>query len=235
MGNTKLAIGTKFGRLTIIEICQPHVQKNGRKRTVVLCQCECGNVKRLKLEHLQNGNTRSCGCLHKEIMKIKKHGLMDHPLYSVWNDLKKRCYNKKNNRYKDWGFRGIEICDEWKTNFKCFYDWCLKNGWEEKLQIDRENNNGNYEPSNCRFITAQINNENKRLIQTNNKTGYRGVFYRKRDFCYGCCVGHKNKNVYSKEGFKTAKEAAIARDIFCIKNDIPFALNFPELSFGWCL
>lgn len=73
-----------------------------------------------------------------------------------------RCYNPNDHSYKHYGGRGISICEEWKSNFKAFYDWAIPNGWEKALEIDREDNNGNYEPDNCRWVTPKVNSNNKR-------------------------------------------------------------------------
>ncbi len=90
------------------------------------------------------------------------HSLTNKKLYPVWNAMKQRCYNKKNKSYINYGARGISICDDWMQNFEAFYDWCIFSGWQEGLQIDRINNNGNYCPENCRFIKQELNVRNKR-------------------------------------------------------------------------
>ena len=95
--------------------------------------------------------------------KNYKHGLCEHPLYNVWKNMKKRCYNKNVYNYKSYGGRGIIVCDEWRNNFKAFYDWALNNDYEKGLEIDRVDNDGNYEPSNCRFVTRSENQKNKRV------------------------------------------------------------------------
>ena len=102
-----------------------------------------------------------------------KHGLKKHKLYSVWNSLKLRCYNKNHYAYSSYGARGIKVCEEWKRDFKCFYDWAIKNGYKEGLSIDRINNDGDYEPSNCRFVDMFVQSNNRRsnhLISFEGKT-----------------------------------------------------------------
>jgi hypothetical protein len=103
-----------------------------------------------------------------------KHGYRYYPLYQVWVNMKKRCYNKDNKQYKDYGGRGIIVCDEW-MNPKIFIEWCLANGWEKGLQIDRRDNDGNYDPDNCRFVTPKENSLNRGLLRSDNTSGYRGV------------------------------------------------------------
>lgn len=98
----------------------------------------------------------------------KKHGLSNEKLYRVWNSIKCRCYNENTHNYNNYGGRGIKMCEEWRNNFQNFYDWCLLNGYREGLSIDRINNNGNYEPLNCRFVDdiKQANNTRKNVFIT---------------------------------------------------------------------
>ncbi len=91
-----------------------------------------------------------------------KHGLRNHPLYKVWSNIKDRCYNVRQQNFHNYGGRDIRMCDEWKNDFKKFYKWCIINGWKPYLQIDRRENDGNYEPNNCRFVTCKINANNRR-------------------------------------------------------------------------
>ena len=93
------------------------------------------------------------------------HGLRKHPLYSVWANIKTRCFNRNNSHYERWGGRGITMCNEWKNSFKAFYNWAMSNGYQEGLTIDRIDNDGNYEPSNCRWVTVKIQNSNKRNVK----------------------------------------------------------------------
>lgn len=91
-----------------------------------------------------------------------KHGKKNTRLYRIWLQMKNRCFNIRTNRYKDYGGRGITVCDEWKNDFTKFYDWSILNGYQENLTIDRIDNDGNYEPSNCRWVTVKIQNRNSR-------------------------------------------------------------------------
>lgn len=94
-----------------------------------------------------------------------KHGLRNTRLYRIWANIKTRCYNLKDPHFERWGKRGISMCDEWKNDFKSFYDWAISNGYSDDLTIDRIDNNGNYEPSNCRWITVAEQNKNKRNVK----------------------------------------------------------------------
>jgi len=128
------------------------------------------------LTDLKNGHTKSCGCKQKELIRIiqTKHGYKKHPLYSVWGGIKQRCYNKNSPAYPYYGGRGIKVCREWKIDFMSFCNWALINGWEHGLTVDRfPNNDGNYEPSNCRIATVTQQNRNKsgvKFIKYNNET-----------------------------------------------------------------
>ena len=100
------------------------------------------------------------------------HGLRKHPLYSVWDNMKARCYRIKNNRYHNYGARGITVCDQWKNSFENFYNWAINNGYTSGLTLDRIDNNKNYTPSNCRFVDnrTQCNNRTSNVyIEYNNE------------------------------------------------------------------
>lgn len=152
-------IGQKFGRLTVTSVTTHH---NYMKRVTVVC--DCGTEKVVFVRNLKTGATQSCGCLYLETRSpfATFHGLRKHPLYNIWSGLKNRCFNPNLYSYKDYGGRGISVCEEWRNNFQSFYDWATKNGWEKGLEINRINNNGNYEPSNCNFVTSKINSRNRR-------------------------------------------------------------------------
>lgn len=152
--------GQKFGRLTVVNYYGS--DKNGR--ALWLCKCDCGNIKVIRGNSLLSKLTVSCGCYNKEHAKKihSKHNMSDSKLYKVWHGMKTRCYNKNFMYYYNYGGRGITICDEWKNDFKIFYNWAIKNGYKEGLTIDRINNDGNYEPNNCRWITRAEQNRNQR-------------------------------------------------------------------------
>lgn len=155
-----MELQTKYNKLTILGV--PFF-KNKRQRVNALC--ECGNIKEYVVYQLITEKTKSCGCLKIELTRerFSTHGLSkSHPIYVVWKAMNQRCYYKNGRRYKDYGGRGVTVCEEWR-NFKAFYNWALSNGWMKGLQIDRfPNNNGNYEPTNCRFVPNKINSRNTR-------------------------------------------------------------------------
>ena len=129
----------------------------------VECICICGEKRFVIKASLINGKSNDCGCGRKKSVadRNKSHGLSKHPLYKVWKNIKSRCFNKNSHHYIRYGARGITICDEWKNNFKSFYEWSISNGYNESLEIDRIDNNGNYDQSNCRFVTAEVNCQNR--------------------------------------------------------------------------
>lgn len=146
--------GKTFCRLTVIE--SRGVDKRGEMTW--LCRCECGNEKVVKSSKLRSGNTKSCGCLQRETRKQgnhKTHGKTNDKIYVIWCNMRSRCYNQKNIMFKNYGGRGIKVCDEWKNSFENFYQWAIANGYTEGLSIERKNVNGNYEPSNCAWITKE--------------------------------------------------------------------------------
>ena len=149
--------GQRFGKLVVLE----EAGRNMDGSVVWLCRCDCGKVTREIGTRMRNGYTRSCGCGHV------KHGYSFRGkkcrLYSIWANMKTRCYNKKNKNYKNYGGRGIKICNDWPMDFPAFYDWAITNGYSDSLTIDRINNDGNYEPSNCRWATAKEQRHNQRI------------------------------------------------------------------------
>lgn len=167
MGKIIDLTGKTFGRLTVIR----YAGKAKNQKALWECECSCGNRIIAQGVNLRNGNTSSCGCLHKEKFNGYKHGLKHTKLYNIWGAMKARCLNPHTKSYKNYGGRGITICEEWINDFKCFYDWAISNGYEENLSIDRIDVNGNYEPSNCRWVDAETQANNTR---TNRKIEYNG-------------------------------------------------------------
>ena len=165
----RLPKGSKYGKLTILE--------SGRtvnKVKMSLCKCDCGTYTVVSNAHLVSGHTRSCGCstIGIDVEKKKKRDERNkHPLYKAWGSMKRRCYNPNAQQYHNYGARGITVCDEWRKSYKSFQTWALDNGWGRGLSLDRINNDGNYEPSNCRWTDHVMQGRNRR---TNMLLTYKG-------------------------------------------------------------
>ena len=150
-------IGEKFGRLTILDILW------NEKRAKAICKCDCGNDYIGVKSDIVSGHTKSCGCFRQETTQINRlvHGMTDTRLYSIWKNMKKRCMNKNDEDYPLYGGRGIKVSKKWVNNFSNFMEWSLSHGYNDNLTLDRKDVNGNYKPSNCRWVTQQVNANNK--------------------------------------------------------------------------
>lgn len=174
MGNFIDLTGQVFGRLTVLE----RVNLPTKNYAVWLCKCSCGKVKKVRSCHLRNGVIFSCGCYHKEVTSKanKTHGETKTRLYNTWRSMKSRCYRKGYMFYHLYGGRGITVCDEWKNSYVAFRDWALKHGYSDKLTIDRIDVNGNYEPSNCRWVTQREQCSNKTVNRIVEYHGEKDIF-----------------------------------------------------------
>ena len=169
MGKFVDITGLRFGRLVALERAEQVLYPCGKHITKWLCRCDCGNLIKVNLCALSTGNTKSCGCLQPERCSEthKTHGKSKTRLYIVWKQMCKRCNNPNSTVYKHYGERGIRVCEEWRKSYPAFEEWALSNGYDEnaprgKYTIDRIDCDGDYSPSNCRFITIQEQQQNKR-------------------------------------------------------------------------
>ena len=156
--------GKEFGRLTVIR----RVENKG-DAIMYSCSCSCGNTKDVASSNLKSGKIKSCGCIKREMLVAKNksnatHNMTNTKLFKVWDSIKKRAsINRKSSfNNKNYGGRGIVLCEEWDSSFENFYSWSIANGYREGLQIDRIDNDSGYRPDNCRWVTSFKNNMNKR-------------------------------------------------------------------------
>lgn len=160
MGRLIDLTGQRFGRLVVISKSASNTSYHG---AMWKCRCDCGNETIVNGGNLRSGNTTSCGCYHRERQRAgKSHGMSKARLYRIWKAMHTRCYNKNFPAFQYYGGRGIQISEEWRSDFVSFHDWAMTHGYADNLTIDRIDTNGNYCPTNCRWVTMAEQNRNKR-------------------------------------------------------------------------
>lgn len=152
----EISKGQTFGLLSYMAEAPIKRQPSGQRPRRVICRCDCGNIKEVLLLHLMRGRIKSCG----KCRAYPKRGDEDYPIYRVWRGMKNRC--KKNYFQRKYYYdKGIDVCILWKVSFRAFKAWALANGYKQGLQLDRRKNNHWYSPSNCRFVTQEVNLANR--------------------------------------------------------------------------
>jgi len=161
-----LVPGHKYGRLAYTGVSFFKEDSGGTLRRMLQMKCECGTIKDCAWYVLKRGEILSCGCLRREAVseRMSTHHRSKHPLYITYVEMKQRCYNPNNKSYHNYGGRGISVAEEWKLDFQPFYDWAISKGWKKGvgLELDREENDGNYGPDNCRWVKRDVQSRNKR-------------------------------------------------------------------------
>lgn len=163
--------GKKVNMLTVLR----RAPNNKEGDAMWVCRCDCENIKIIKGSHIRSGKTKSCGCLQKKVAKAMlaathpivnfMDGKYNKRLYKTYHSMKARCFNKHNSEYDRYGGRGITICQDWLNSFVSFYKWAMGNGYADNLTIDRIDLDGDYSPSNCRWITQAEQNRNTSRIR----------------------------------------------------------------------
>ena len=168
MSAKKDLVGQKFSRWTVVECAG----RNKYGQSLWRCKCDCGNEALVTGYDLRGNRSKSCGCLQKESASKSKttHGESKTELHRHWTAMKQRCLNPKSSTYYKYGKRGITICPEW-IYFESFKAWSISHGYKDGLSLDRINYNGNYEPSNCRWVDLKTQSNNRR---NNHWISYKG-------------------------------------------------------------
>lgn len=161
--------GKRFGKLTVVSF-------DHRKGTRAYwkCVCDCGGNRIVGIDHLKNGDIVDCGCVNRKKSPPihSKHGMSYTRLYTIWALMKARCVNPNRKEYPRYGGRGIKVFDEW-LEFQPFMEWAIESGYSDELTLDRKDNDGNYTPDNCRWVTRLVqayNKSNNRYITHNGET-----------------------------------------------------------------
>ena len=188
----------KYGKLTILGIEYQKKYSNGTIIDFVKCKCECGNIKIINFNNIKRGLVKSCGCITKTV-----NGMSKTRIYQIYRHLINRCYREKDISYKNYGNKGIIVCDEWKNDFMSFYNWSMANGYANDLTIDRIDVNGNYEPSNCRWVNMAVqqnNRSNNRILE------YKGQKKTITEWARYCGLSYRNLYYRLNNGY-TIEEA----------------------------
>lgn len=177
MNSPKDLSGQRFGQLLVIG-------RSGSDRygaATWLCSCGCGNQCIVSGVQMRRGHVKSCGCLNNsQNRRLRaenyKHGMSQSRLYWVWASMKSRCHNPNTEHFNNYGGRGITVCDEWRNDFRAFYDWAIANGYDEnapfqQCTIDRIDNDKGYSPDNCRWVDQITQAGNRSNSRTRTKPG----------------------------------------------------------------
>lgn len=207
MGKLIDLTGKQFNKLIVIK----KDESGSFNRVAWVCKCDCGNITSIIGKDIKSGHSKSCGCNKiKAAINAGKsnitHGMTKTPEYNVWIHIIQRCYNTNNSNYHNYGGRGIIVCDRWKNSFEIFYK-DMGPRLSDKHSLDRINNNGNYEPSNCRWTTMTEQNRNRNFnviknIQEANdiRELYKNNNYTQQELAdsYNCSVRIINQIILNK-------------------------------------
>lgn len=195
--------------------------KSKQKRTYLLVSCpNCDKEYEVEQYSFFKGKSTQC-----KSCKGTTHNQSRTRIYSIWQHMKNRCYGG-DERCKKY-YKNISVCKEWLNDFSNFRNWAINNGYEDSLTIDRKDNNGNYEPDNCRWVVQKIQTSNTRVLYSHNTSGYRGVVKSKDK--YAAQISVNNKKIHIGR-FSDPLEAAYKRDLYIIENNLPHTNNFKRIK-----
>ena len=194
-------------------------ENSKQKRRYGLYKCPfCGKEFEAITDNIKSGNIQSCGCL-----TTATHGLSKHPLFNIWRGMISRCLSPNNKAFKNYGGRGITVCERWQNPINFVED--MFPSFEKGLTLDRIDVHGNYEPENCRWVTRNIQSQNTRKLKSTNTSGYRGVSYYKKYGKWSVRISVNNKIKYLGY-FINPEEGARAYDQYIIDNNLEHTKNF---------
>lgn len=200
-------------------------ENSKRRRHYAIYKCFCGNEFKTLTQAVKSGMTKSCGCLSGK--HAKTHNLSKHRLYKIWRGMFQRCRYTKSKDYKNYGARGIKVCDEWHNIENFIND--MYPTYQEGLTLDRIDVDSNYSKDNCRWANNITQAQNRQKLQSNNTSGYRGVCWNKKDKKYQVQIKVNKKQIYLGH-FNEAIDGAKAYDKYVIKNNLQHPLNFNNHS-----
>lgn len=217
--------GVPDSRLTVVSYEGIQETLSGKRRRMWKCLCTCGNITYSCTQYLKDGTKKSCGCFRRENTarfnietKTKHHeGRTNSRLYTIWGNMKARCCNKNNAAYKNYGGRGITVCQEWQNDYATFKSWAINNGYSDNLTIDRIDVDGDYNPSNCRW-TSWTEQENNKT--TNINIEYSGEIHTLSEWAriFNIKPGTLRRRLLKKWSVKDAFETPVRK--WCKKEDV---------------